>query len=235
MQYVAPAPGTIAPEINTPAPATYRFAEIAKLKSFSAISTMKPRPAMLTKFRMASGSVGATHPMVFQHFTVAPGPATTVKPIPTRAGITGTGTIPWIPKKKIVILTHLPGHLPLDPANHPPAPFSISFVFVDGSNNAVTGMDVDLTNTTTGSDYASSTDNSGKISFDNMTPGAYHLLISNNEIFQDFENTYNFSAATSTTITLQKRPNPKFDMWLFGAVNYQLSKLPSPLEDFTYS
>lgn len=115
-----------------------------------------------------------------------------------------------------------------------PSTFTIAFVFKDDSNNPITSLGISITNTANGTRFTSETDNTGRISFPNMPAANYHLKVSDSEIFEDFENTYSLSAAYSTDIVMKKRANPKFDMWLLGAVNYRFPKLPDPIPGAIY-
>ena len=244
MQYLVPDASAPA-EVSNPAPATYNFSEIARLKNISMLKTVQPEHKEVSKIRLTdTGTDKKTVPFIMLRnapTTTTVNPSllrrSTIMPLEhTDDSVAAKPALASAIRGRIF----LPGHIPIKwhfPIGQPqqPATFSIVFSFTDPSNNAVASLDIDLTNVNDGSSFSALTDNTGKVSFDSMKAGSYHLQIQNNEIFEDFESTYNINAATTTTVMLPKRPNPKFDMWVLGCVNYQFPKLPNPLDTYTYS
>lgn len=234
MQYMDTDPNTENPEVQVITPPIYRFAEIAKLKNISMLKNIKPEKMNVSKIRMTRvATVDETRSAGTNHIAI--------KSSFLSSDIRSNNLAPQLNKKvqpKNNIILHA-GVIAKSSDNHiqpqSPSLYNILFTFQDVSHNAIVSLDVLLTHTTTGNQFKSETDNAGKVTFTNMASGSYHMVVSDNEIFEDFESTYTLNAHLGLNIVLTKRANPKFDMWLIGAVNYRFPKLPNPLNDYTYS
>ena len=243
VQYISQNPGAPPSEISNPVTPILKFVDIAKLTDFSKLKSMQPQPAFQAKMRIASDVSQKEQPvLIMQHVKAAPA-------APAVATVHVSSILPgeWNPDHKftppgehqsgkVVILSHVPvGVATQSSPITPPPPFPIVFVFVDSENNSITSLDISLKNVDKGTDYSTLTDSTGKASFANMVSGNYDLNIIDSEVFENFENKYNINSSLTITVTLVKRANPKFNMLLMGAINYQFPKLPNPLGDYTYS
>jgi hypothetical protein len=229
MQYVEAGAEDEVPEVQTAMPAAVKFSEIARLKNFAKVKELQPAPIHLSKVRMAQPKATAAGERK-NFFTRQAAKKMDMK------HITGMRAKPKLAaaRPKFFLNTTLLGNLhTAGPAK--PTSFNISLAFTDATGNAINSLDVDITNTTTGMELSAETGNTGQLVLKSLPAGNYHLQILNNELFEDFENTYNIGADLDAKIVLQRRPNPKFDMWLLGAINYRFPKLPNPIEQYIYS
>lgn len=226
MEYASPDRiGAIGPGVQTTIPQTIKFRELAINKANLNKTTMNAQ--RISHFKLVSlqpetrgGGAG--------RFVANPWIMKTIK----RPDIDRPS--PTIDKSKLVFLGTQILINPNINTGAVPSTFTITFVFKDDLNNPVTSLGISLTNTADGAKFTSETDNTGRISFPNMSASNYHLKVSNSELFEDFENTYSVSAAYSTDIVMKKRANPRFDMWLLGAVNYRFPVLPDPIPGANY-
>jgi len=230
MQYVEADSADDVPEVQTAAPAAIKFSEIARLKNFAKVKEIQPAPVHLSKVRMAQPKATVAAGERKNFFTRATAKKMDMKAV---AGMRARPKIAAVRPKFFLNATLLANLHTAGPAK--PTSFNMSLAFTDAAGNAINSLDIDITNTTTGVELSAETDNTGQLVLKALPAGNYHLQILNNELFEDFENTYNIGADLNTKIVLEKRPNPKFDMWLLGAINYRFPKLPNPIEQYIYS
>jgi hypothetical protein len=223
-------------EIHTPATSIYMFRDIAKLSTPSEIKEVKPAYTSISKLKFTQFQNAKETPVLMS--TTKAKPALNMTAVDAKATVFfGHAPIKtkFVPKVSPELLKKLATPVNVSPVPEQPKSFMIEIAFKDPSGNSVIGLDVSLTNETTGVHLTAETNNIGKLSFSNMPAGSYRLEILENELFEDFRNTYAISAAFFGTVVLTKRSDPKFDMFLLGAVNHRFPKLPDPIPGASYN
>jgi hypothetical protein len=235
-QFASLSLGSSSSEIHTPTTSIYMFRDIAKLSTLSEIKEVKPEHTSISKLKFTQFQNAKETPALMS--TTKAKPAVNMTAVDAKTMVFfGHGPIKkkFVPKVSPELLKKLATPVNVSPAPEPAKSFVIEFAFKDPSGNSVTGLDVSLTNETADVHLTAETNNIGKLSFSEMPAGNYRLEVLDNELFEDFRNTYSINAAFSGTITLTKRPSPKFDMFLLGAVNHRFPKLPDPIPGASYN
>lgn len=114
--------------------------------------------------------------------------------------------------------------------------FNVDLSFKDKINDKVLpDIKIILKSVEQGKSYSSDTGKEGNILFENIKQGEYYIIVKDEELYEDLEQKITVNSNVKTEIKLIKRPSPKFDMFLIGAINYRFPKLPNPLPDYIYS
>lgn len=114
--------------------------------------------------------------------------------------------------------------------------FNVEFILKDNLGNNAVSVNVKVEDADDGTSYSSETGNDGKVIFPALTAGSYKIIIEGEELYED--NSLSVTITNndiSQQVVLQRRANPRFSMFLIGAINYRFPKLPDPLEGYTYS
>jgi hypothetical protein len=230
-----------------------RFKDIAGIKKVQEIKTVAPVEASTAKFRIFSAESPVIKPVLMkksmtskimmrdidktsmflavQPAVIAPATTDTASAdhIAVRA-VRTTGFLHADFAERHMILTPPPAVT--DP---PRTNFNLTLGFKDNLNNPLEGINTLVTNKQDGSNYSAETHDDGSIFLPNLPKAEYNISVQNEELYEDIEISIDLTTDVVKPIVLEKRANPRFDMFLIGAINYRFPKLPDPLPDFIYS
>ncbi len=128
---------------------------------------------------------------------------------------------------------------PVGPKPNPQPPrtnFNLELILTDNLGNNASAVNVKVEDVDDGTSYLSETGNDGKVFFPALAIGGYKIIIQGEELYEDNSLLVNITNNDiSQPLVLQRRANPRFSMFLIGAINYRFPKLPDPLDGYTYS
>lgn len=113
--------------------------------------------------------------------------------------------------------------------------FNLTISVKDNIGNKVDSITIEAKNTKDGTSFTSETNNEGIVFFQSIQTGDYTISVKDEELYDD--NLINVQLNTDKTESffLQRRDNPRFTMYMLGAINFKFPKLPDPIPGYTYS